>query len=171
MKILIIAFLFFLLSSCTNAVESYSIDTVDPWPSNEITYSIDAIHIDGVKLIRANEIIHRAFRTWEATGAVKFRHVMHGQIKVSTEDLKNNQAGYGYHPSDGRLQLDDSNRTWTESLLYRVMLHEISHCLGVRHSNNSDSIFYYKVTSNDKISQWDKAVILELYSKKPKGEL
>ena len=62
------------------------------WPSNEVTYSIEAIHLDGVDLITANKIIHKAFKAWEATGAVKFKHVMHGQIKVSVKALKGNQG-------------------------------------------------------------------------------
>ena len=149
----IIAVLLFI--SCTS-------NHADKWPSSDITYSIDAIHLKGVNVIKANEVIHRAFKAWEV-GGIKFRHVMHGQIKVSIKPLDGLQAGFGYFPPDGRLILDSSDRIWSESLLYRVTLHEISHCLGLMHSNNPDSMTYYKITANDKLSIWDKERITKLY--------
>lgn len=113
--------------------------------------------------MRANEVIHRAFKAWEDTAAIKFKHVMHGQIKVETKDLEGDQIGFGHFPQDGRLYLDSSDRTWTEDLLYRVTLHEIAHCLGIRHSNNRKSVVYYKITSNGKITYWDKYKLKKLY--------
>ncbi len=143
------------LTSCTSP-------KLTKWPTNEITYSIDAIHLDGIGVIKANEIIHRAFKAWEK-GGIKFRHVMHGQIKVSIKALEGKTAGYGYFPPYGRLYLDSSDRTWSESLLYRVTLHEISHCLGLRHSKNPKSIRYHKITSVSKLSYWDIQSVKELY--------
>ena len=98
MKSVIITALLFI--SCTS-------QPVSKWPSKHITYSIEAIHLKGVDVIKANEVIHRAFKAWEAAG-VKFRHVMHGQIKVSVKALEGAQAGYGYFPpprGNGVLQL------------------------------------------------------------------
>ena len=134
------------------------------WPSNEVTYSIEAIHLKGVDLITANEVIHRAFKAWEAAGVVKFKHVMHGQIKVSVKALKGDQAGFSYFPTDGRLHLDDSDSVWTKSLLYRVCLHEIGHCLGLEHSFNKKSVMYHRINGNDKLSFWDVENIQELYN-------
>lgn len=153
MKVLLIVVLFV---SCAS-------QEVYKWPTRNITYSIEAIHLKGVDVMRANEVIHRAFKAWEDTGAVKFTHMMHGQIKVETKDLEGDMIGFGHFPQDGRLYLDSSDRTWTESLLYRVTLHEIAHCLGMKHSYNPNSAVYYKITANDKITYWDKRRMNKLY--------
>ena len=146
----------FLFVSCAS-------QDVYKWPSRNITYSIDAIHLKGVDVMRANIVIHRAFKAWEDTEGVKFKHVMHGDIKVSMKDLQGDLIGFGYFPSDGRLHLDSSDRTWTEDLLYRVTLHEIAHCLGITHSYNKNSVVYHRITSNDKITYWDKRKVQLLY--------
>jgi len=162
-KILLISALLF--TSCTSL-------PLTKWPKSEITYSIDAIHLEGIGLIKANEVIHKAFKAWEVTG-IKFRHVMHGQIKVVTEPMKGRRAGYGYFPpprGDGVLQLDSSDRTWSESFLYQVTLHEIGHCLGLEHSKNRSSVMFYKIRGLDKLSHWDIEHIQLLYELEKKGK-
>ena len=146
---------YIVLTSCTTP-------ELTKWPSSDITYSIDAIHLKGIDVIRANEIIHRAFKAWEVAG-VNFTHMMHGQIKVNIKPLQGNQAGFGYFPPYGRLYLDSSDRVWSESLLYRVMLHEIGHCLGLRHSRHYKSVMTRSIPSFNKLGYWDIQNIKGLY--------
>ena len=145
------------LTSCTTS------EQLTRWPTNHITYSIGAIHLDGISSDRANEVIHRAFKTWEATGIVKFKFMMTGQIQVSTKALEGKVAGFGQFPPYGELHLDSSNRTWSESLLYRVALHEIGHCLGLKHRLHENSVMYHRITDVDKLSCWDIEHLRGLY--------
>ena len=62
----------------------------------------------------------------------------HPQIRIGHYSFDNNILGRAYLPNsfDGRSQdvhLDDSDRTWSESLFFKTVAHEFGHALDLDH--------------------------------------
>jgi len=133
------------------------------WPTNNITYSIDPLNLKGLTPAQTEKTVHKAFMIWESTGAITLEYVTYGHIHVRAKDLEGTLGGFGYPPPDGRIQLDSSDRIWTESLLLRIALHEIGHALGLDHILNRNSVMWPIILNNHKLCKWDKEAIKDLY--------
>ena len=158
------------------------------WSSNTITYSfvgssyfegriakpslINPLskNLKGISLSEAKELTRKAARTWSSYSNLRLVEVQDSKnvkIRIGATNLPGRQAGFGYFPGilpvNGDIHMDNSNRTWSKSLFYKVILHEMGHTLGLVHNKDRKSIMYYKITRNDKLHDLDIAHIQTLY--------
>lgn len=168
MKVKILLVVVALLFLSCLALDTPDIEGLPKWPTRNLTYSTRTIFLDGLTQTEIHNTIEEAFEAWEATGAVTLTYKEYAShITVSTKDLEGTTAGETTEPPYGNIRLDTSNRQWTKSLLYRVMLHEIGHALGLNHSVGRDSVMYKRIQAYTSITTWDKELINKLYETTP----
>ena len=126
--------------------------------------------LNGITLTEAKSLVRKAASIWSSCSNLKLIEVKDCksvQIRIGATNLNAYQAGFGYFPGtkgvNGDIHLDNSERTWSKALFYKVILHEMGHTLGLVHNKNSDSIMYYKITDKDQLDSLDIAHIQNLY--------
>uniref|UniRef100_A0A674EKL4 Matrix metallopeptidase 20b (enamelysin) n=1 Tax=Salmo trutta TaxID=8032 RepID=A0A674EKL4_SALTR len=168
-------------------VEDYSHNNrVNRWNKNVITYSIgrytsDLPHSTVDSLIesalsvwaRASTLTFVRSRTQRADIMVEFATFEHGDAYPF--DGAKGTLAHAFGPGEGiggDAHFDD-DETWTAGSkgfnLYLVAAHEFGHSLGLRHSQNPESLMYptYKSSrsSHNLLSKEDIAIINSLYGK------
>ena len=158
------------------------------WTSKQITYSFVnksyferniaspalvnplATKIKGITLDEAKRLTRKAAATWSKYSNLNITEMEDNKnvnIRIGATNLKGDNAGYGYLPGtlpiNGDIHIDNSNRTWTSAMYYKVILHEIGHAIGLIHSNDSNSIMYHKITRTNKPNSNDSDNIKEMY--------
>lgn len=166
-------------TSCTSINPS-------PWYSKDVTYSfVDSpymlrgieispvgTNMKGVSKERSRELIRKAAAVWSSISGLNLIEVEDGKslIRIGEGAISGSIAGYGFHPSSapsgGDMYFDSTNRKWSESMLYKVALHELGHTVGLPHIMHRGSIMYYAITRVSKPSSFDKANLIELYGNK-----
>ncbi|CAB1348047.1 unnamed protein product [Coregonus sp. 'balchen'] len=147
-------------------VEDYSHNNrVNRWNKNVITYSVWA---------RASTLTFVRSRTQRADIMVEFATFDHGDAYPF--DGSKGTLAHAFGPGEGiggDAHFDD-DETWTAGSkgfnLYLVAAHEFGHSLGLRHSQNPESLMYptYKSSrsAHNLLSKEDIAIINSLYGPK-----
>ena len=145
-----------LLCGCTAPRPPVSITR---WPSRVVTYRVETDIPGAVKAARL------AAAEWSRAGVVTLRYVDGAaDIVIHGADLSGSVAGFGYFPPYGLLHLDTSKRVWSRGLLYRVLLHEFGHCLGLTHEGTwRGDVMYFRVRQRVTLSRGDVARLAALY--------
>ena len=108
--------------------------------------TLDNLNLDPDILRQAKDVIRQAMAAWEQVCGIKFVEVDDhpyinlriGSMAFSHSDGPGGTLGAAWRGTDLNLKaliVLDPYDTWDETLLYDVMLHELGHALGIRHSN------------------------------------
>ena len=126
--------------------------------------------MSGISALKAKELVRKAAQVWSTFSGLKLiekNDSKNVDIRIGERDHSGSCAGYGFFPGNryinGDIHMDNSNRKWSESLFYRVLLHEMGHTLGMVHNEESRSIMYYRITSINEPCDLDIAHIQNIY--------
>ncbi|MCM8536576.1 MAG: matrixin family metalloprotease [Lentisphaeraceae bacterium] len=158
------------------------------WATNYVTYSfvsssyletnlksptkINGLRtaIKGISFLQAEKLTRKAAQHWSRFSNVKLVEVSdchESMIRIGARGLSGSTAGMGYFPGNtslsGDIHMDNSKRTWTASLFYKVILHEMGHTLGLVHNKDIDSVMYYKIQDYRELQDLDIAHLQSLY--------
>jgi len=131
------------------------------WGTRNIYYYIGedfGMEMTGMPQSEIVQTVISAFNEWSTISGLSLTLTIkkeEAHICVVEKDLLGSTAGFGFFPAEGSMnkgmQFDTSERFWNYSLLRRVALHEIGHCLGLMHIGNKRSIMYKRITKVDYI--------------------
>jgi hypothetical protein len=132
-------------------------------------------------IVRLN--IARALGEWAQHTVLNFQEVSvvsEADIKISFAngdhwdrypfDKKGGVLGHAFYPPDGRVHLD-FDEDWDEPMLFRTLLHEFGHTLGLAHTTNvttTNIMSPYYSEQNNRLGEDDIAGIKFIYGEKPK---
>jgi len=149
------------------------INNWEHWDTKIIRYYLDPNFgdgMDGMFPLDIQTTVISAFDEWSReTGLTLVRTLFKekAHIHVREKDLEGDRVGFGYFPAKGSMnrgmEFDTSKRCWHHSLLWRVALHEIGHCLGLMHVGRKKSIMYKKITTVDYIDSQSVRLVKKLY--------
>jgi hypothetical protein len=132
-------------------------------------------------IVRSN--IDRALNEWAHHTFLNFHEVSgisEADIKISFNqgdhwdrypfDNKGGILAHAFYPPDGRVHLD-FDEDWDETILFKTLLHEFGHTLGLSHTTNTTTVNIMSSYYSEKINglgEDDIAGIKFLYGEKPK---
>jgi len=132
-------------------------------------------------IVRFN--IDRALNEWAQHTYLNFHEVSginEADIKISFNqgdhwdrypfDNKGSILAHAFYPPDGRVHLD-FDEDWDETILFKTLLHEFGHTLGLSHTTNTTTVNIMSSYYSEKINglgEDDIAGIKFLYGEKPK---
>jgi len=132
-------------------------------------------------IVRSN--IDRALNEWAQHTYLNFHEVSgisEADIKISFNqgdhwdrypfDNKGGILAHAFYPPDGRVHLD-FDEDWDETILFKTLLHEFGHTLGLSHTTNTTTVNIMSSYYSEKINglgEDDIAGIKFLYGEKPK---
>ncbi|MCM8533870.1 MAG: matrixin family metalloprotease [Lentisphaeraceae bacterium] len=126
--------------------------------------------IKGISFQQTKQLVKKAAQHWSLFSNIKLMEADDSQkvnIRIGARDLSGSAAGMGYFPGNtslsGDIHMDNSKRTWTANLFYKVILHEMGHTLGLVHNKDSDSVMYYKIQDYKELQDLDIAHLQSLY--------
>ncbi|EGV95530.1 macrophage metalloelastase [Cricetulus griseus] len=129
------------------------------WTKHHLTYRIYNYTPD-MKREDVDRAFQKAFRVWSDVTPLRFRKIYTGQADImilfasgahgdfSAFDGRGGTIAHAFYPGPG-IQGDahfDEAETWSKGSrgtnLFLVAVHELGHSLGLRHSNNPNSVMY-----------------------------
>ncbi|XP_014772704.1 72 kDa type IV collagenase, partial [Octopus bimaculoides] len=126
------------------------------WAKKALTYTIES-YTTQISQDQQRSEFKRAFDEWARHTQLSFTEVSGtADLKInfykkahgdgSDFDDKNGVLAHAFYPTDGRIHFDDDEE-WgvnasSKKDLYGVMLHEIGHSLGIKHSDISNAVMF-----------------------------
>lgn len=154
-----ISAIFFYLLLHSLLVNAETENDVALWSKHYITYSVEN------EFNNTNDIIN-AINEWNIEPILEFKHVPQGQGDIKfyvVDDLPNNVSGRSNYPELGKIRINRLVYTFGLNAT-KTYQHEFGHALGMHHSDNNQSIMYYKPTDIEKfLLESDKELLKEFY--------
>lgn len=124
------------------------------WTRHHLTYSMENDTYDPA-------LLREAVDEWDISPVLQFEPVPRGRgnVKFYFRPLRDS-VGLGYPPESG-LAIIHSNLT--EQNVTKIIQHEFGHALGLRHSQNGESIMRSTLVSDMRILPSDRHALRELY--------
>lgn len=167
-----------------SSYEDFSIR--NPWPYTDLTVYIDISTIpQRLDNIKAVKTIKQSFNPWAKESALQFTFIddsKDADIRISFEKFDGNNKtalGRGWFPPVGTIKLN-ADKPWNIDQhifgstvdLFTVMLHEIGHVIGIKHSDAKEATMYYSYQGKKlALDQDDINAVQHLYPKHTNTEV